>query len=59
MVRSVGEFLDAIIENIISKKWNASSYGDDEICTMVMSRLQAEGYRILDVAIASCTAAPI
>lgn len=48
------EFLDAIIENIISKKVECIICGDDEICTMVMSRLQAEGYRIpKDVAIAS------
>ena len=31
------EFLDAIIENIISKKVECIICGDDEICTMVMS----------------------
>ena len=51
-------FCRALIKNGISEKdqlfYNGSICGDDEICTMVMSRLQAEGYRIpKDVAIAS------
>lgn len=48
------EFLDSIIGNLIAQKVECIICGDDEICTMVMSKLQAEGYRIpKDIAIAS------
>lgn len=48
------EFLDAIISNLITQKVECIVCGDDEVCTMVMSRLQAEGYRIpRDIAVAS------
>lgn len=48
------EFLNSIIANIIAQKVECIICGDDEICTMIMSRLQAEGYRIpKDIAIAS------
>lgn len=48
------EFLDSIISNLIAKKVECIICGDDEVCTMIMSKLQAEGYRIpRDVAVAS------
>lgn len=48
------EFLDSIIDNLIAKKVECIVCGDDEVCTMIMSRLQAEGYRIpKDIAVAS------
>lgn len=53
------EFLDSIIDNLISQKVECVVCGDDEICTMIMSRLQAEGYRIpRDIAIASLYNSP-
>lgn len=48
------ELLDAIIGNIMAKKVECIICGDDVVCTRLMSRLQAEGYRIpRDIAIAS------
>ena len=48
------EFLDSIISNLIAQKVECVICGDDEICTMIMSRFQAEGYRIpKDIAVAS------
>ncbi|WP_167958473.1 LacI family DNA-binding transcriptional regulator [Anaerosporobacter faecicola] len=48
------EFLDSIIADLIAQKVECIICGDDEVCTMIMSRLQAEGYRIpKDIAIAS------
>lgn len=48
------EFLNSIIANVIAQRVECIICGDDEICTMVMSRLQAEGYRIpKDIAVAS------
>lgn len=48
------EFLDSIISNLIAKKVECIICGDDEVCTMIMSRLQAEGYQIpKDIAVAS------
>lgn len=48
------EFLDSIISNLIAKKVECIVCGDDEVCTMIMSRLQAEGYRIpKDISVAS------
>ncbi len=55
--RSLGlrtELLDAIISDILVQKVECVICGDDEVCTRIMSRLQAEGYRIpRDIAIAS------
>jgi len=46
--------LDAIISDIMSKKVECIVCGDDTICTLITSRLQADGYRIpQDIAIAS------
>ena len=48
------EMLDSIIEDLIARKVECIICGDDIVCTRLMSRLQAEGYRIpRDVAIAS------
>lgn len=48
------ELLDGIISNIVTQKVECIICGDDVICTRIMSRLQAEGYRIpRDIAIAS------
>lgn len=48
------EFLDSIISNLIANKIECIICGDDEVCTMIMSRLQVEGYRIpKDIAVAS------
>ena len=48
------EFLDSIIGNLIAKKVECIICGDDELCTMIMSKLQAEGYHIpKDVSVAS------
>ncbi len=53
------EFLDSIISNLISQKVECVICGDDEVCTMIMSRLQAEGYRIpMDIAVASLYNSP-
>lgn len=53
------EFLDSIIENLIAEKVECIICGDDEVCTMIMSRLQAEGYRIpMDIAVASLYNSP-
>lgn len=53
------EFLDSIIGNLIAQKVECVICGDDEVCTMVMSRLQAEGYRIpMDIAVASLYNSP-
>ncbi|MFU0826576.1 MAG: HTH lacI-type domain-containing protein [Lachnoclostridium sp.] len=53
------EFLDSIISNLISQKVECVICGDDVICTMIMSRLQAEGYRIpTDIAVASLYNSP-
>lgn len=46
--------LDTIVSNLIAQKVECVVCGDDEVCTMIMSRLQAEGYRIpKDVAVVS------
>lgn len=48
------EFLDSIVANLIAEKIQCVVCGDDEICTMIMSKLQSEGYRIpKDIAVAS------
>lgn len=48
------EFLDSIIGNLVTQKVECIICGDDEVSTMIMSRLQAEGYRIpKDIAVAS------
>ncbi len=53
------EFLDSIIGNLIAQKIECVICGDDEVCTMIMSRLQAEGYRIpMDIAVASLYNSP-
>lgn len=53
------EFLDSIIGNLIAQKVECVICGDDEICTMIMSRLQSEGYRIpRDIAVASLYNSP-
>jgi DNA-binding LacI/PurR family transcriptional regulator len=53
------EFLDSIIDNLITQKVECVICGDDEVCTMIMSRLQAEGYRIpMDIAVASLYNSP-
>lgn len=53
------EFLDSIIENLITQKVRCVICGDDEICTMIMSKLQSEGYQIpKDIAIASLYNSP-
>ena len=53
------EFLDSIIENLIAQKVECVICGDDEVCTMIMSRFQAEGYRIpMDIAVASLYNSP-
>ncbi len=53
------EFLDSIIGNLIAQKVECIICGDDEVCTMIMSRLQAEGYRIpMDIAVASLYNSP-
>lgn len=53
------EFLDSIIGKLIAQKVECVICGDDEVCTMIMSRLQAEGYRIpRDIAVASLYNSP-
>jgi len=53
------EFLDSIIENLIAQKVRCVICGDDEICTMIMSKLQSEGYQIpKDIAVASLYNSP-
>lgn len=48
------EYLDFIIGDLIAQKVECVICGDDEICTMIMSRLQSVGYRIpKDIAVAS------
>ncbi len=48
------EMLDAIISDMISKKVECIVCGDDVVCTRMVSRLQADGYRIpRDIAVAS------
>lgn len=48
------ELLDSIISDVIGKKAECIICGDDVICTRLMSRMQAEGYRIpKDISIAS------
>lgn len=48
------EFLDSIIGNLLAQKVECIVCGDDEVCTMIMSKLQAEGYQIpKDIAVAS------
>lgn len=46
--------LDSILSDMMSKKVECVLCGDDIVCTKVMSKLQAEGYRIpRDIAVAS------
>lgn len=48
------ERLDSVIKSIMAGKVECIICGDDVICTHLMSRMQAEGYRIpRDIAIAS------
>ena len=48
------ELLDSIISDVIGKKAECIICGDDVICTRLISRMQAEGYRIpKDISIAS------
>lgn len=53
------EFLDSIIYHLVTQKVECVICGDDEVCTMIMSKLQAEGYRIpMDIAVASLYNSP-
>lgn len=53
------ERLDSVIRNMMSGKAECIICGDDVICTHLMSRMQAEGYRIpKDIAIASLYNSP-
>ena len=53
------QFLDSIIAELIAQKIQCVICGDDEVCTMIMSRLQADGYRIpMDIAVASLYNSP-
>lgn len=48
------EFWDNMIEEIINRRTECIICGDDVICTMIISRLQAEGYRVpRDIAVVS------
>ncbi|MDE7007034.1 MAG: substrate-binding domain-containing protein, partial [Lachnospiraceae bacterium] len=48
------ELIDNIISDIFAQKVECIVCGDDVICTRIMSRLQAEGYRIpKDISIVS------
>ncbi|WP_408609517.1 LacI family DNA-binding transcriptional regulator [Anaerocolumna sedimenticola] len=48
------ELIDSIISDMFARKIECIMCGDDVICTRIMSRLQAEGYRIpRDISIAS------
>lgn len=48
------DLADSIIDDMLNKKIECVVCGDDMICTRIMSRLQAEGYRIpRDIAIVS------
>jgi len=48
------ELLDSMINEMIGKKAECIICGDDVICTRLLSRMQAEGYRIpKDISIAS------
>ena len=48
------DLLDAIISDMVAKKVECVICGDDVGCTRLVSRLQAEGYRIpRDIAVAS------
>lgn len=48
------ELLDSLIHNILNRRVECIICGDDVVCTRIMARLQADGYRIpRDVAIAS------
>ena len=48
------DLLDAIISDMVAKKVECVICGDDVVCTRLVSRLQAEGYRIpRDIAVAS------
>lgn len=40
------ELMDSIIDDMMAKRTECVICGDDVICTRLMSRLQAEGYRI-------------
>lgn len=60
--RSLGlraDLLDVMISDILTEKVECVICGDDEVCTRIMSRLQAEGYRIpRDIAVASLYNSP-
>lgn len=48
------ELLDAMLDNIMAHKVECIICGDDVVCTRIMSRLQAKGYKIpKDIAIAA------
>lgn len=48
------ELWDNMIEEIMNRRVECIICGDDVICTMIISRLQAEGYRVpRDIAVAS------
>lgn len=48
------DLLDSVIGDMISQKVECIICGDDVVCTRIVSRLQAEGYRIpKDIAVAS------
>ncbi|MDL2301002.1 LacI family transcriptional regulator [Lachnospiraceae bacterium OttesenSCG-928-D06] len=48
------EIIDSVLRDIINKRVECIVCGDDVLCTRIMSRMQAEGYRIpLDVSIVS------
>ena len=53
------EFLDTVISDLMIQKVECIICGDDVICSSVMSRLQADGYRIpKDIAIPSLYNSP-
>lgn len=53
------DLLDGVIHDLIDRKVECVICGDDIICTRVMSKLQAEGYRIpRDIAVASLYNSP-
>lgn len=53
------DLMDTVIDNLVAKKVECIVCGDDVVCARIMSRMQAEGYRIpKDIAIASLYNSP-
>jgi len=53
------DLLDTVIDDMVAKKVECIICGDDVVCARIMSRMQAEGYRIpKDIAIASLYNSP-